>query len=411
MTFDVRKLRKPVFDALLHHFFNYRLRECWMPIYRCCRPIGRLPLVDAIWVFRDEHVREVLAHDREFPVPFAARMMEIAGGRNFVLGMEDGPEYRRNYAQLAKAFQRDDVPTHVVPAAARASQAVLRGRSRLDAVRDLIWAVPAQLCEDYFGIEVPDRLLLADWTVAMSTYVFDIGDTPSPLKRDLAMTAAGGFRDLIRIAIRNTRRGAGKGVVLQRLIEMQNNDRQLTNDVLEAHLFGMVTGLIPTNLLAGGNILDTLLSRTDFLKRTQNAARVGDAELWRHLRETLRFRHINPGPLRTCGPAGYTLADGTPHARYISPGTKVLASTQSAMFDGRKVKRPRRFNPDRPADDFLIFGYGQHWCLGAYIAIAQLTQTFKALLLKKNLRRATGAAGKLQRVSIFPANLTVEYEP
>ena len=59
----------------------------------------------------------------------------------------------------------------------------------------------------------------------------------------------------------------------------------------------------------------------------------------------------------------------------------------------------------------MVFGYGQHWCLGAYIAIAQITQTFKALLLKPGLRRAPGDAGKLRTITVYPAHLTVEFDP
>ena len=74
------------------------------------------------------------------------------------------------------------------------------------------------------------------------------------------------------------------------------------------------------------------------------------------------------------------------------------------------MKRPREFDPDRPADDYLVFGYGQHWCLGAYIAIAQLTQTFKVLLAKERLQRAPGKKGRLQYITMYPAHLWVEFQ-
>lgn len=126
--------------------------------------------------------------------------------------------------------------------------------------------------------------------------------------------------------------------------------------------------------------------------------------------ECLRFRHINLGAFRTTWEQGYTLAAGTRRERFIPPGSTILASTQSAMFDARHVRHPRRFNPNRPAEEYLVFGYGQHWCLGAYIAIAQLTQTFKALLRKPELRRAPGKQGRMQRRSTFPAHLHVEWD-
>jgi cytochrome P450 len=169
----------------------------------------------------------------------------------------------------------------------------------------------------------------------------------------------------------------------------------------------MVLGFIPTNVLAGGNMLETLLRRPEFLKRTRAAALAGDDDLlWRCLRETLRFRHINLGPWRIC-PNGYTFGEGGPCPIKIPPGYKVLAIFQSAMFDSRRVERPHSFDPDRRDEDYLVFGVGQHWCLGAYIATAQLTQTFKLLLTKGNLQAADGTAGRMKRFNIFPLHLNV----
>jgi cytochrome P450 len=398
--------------GLVNWLFEYPQREWWMRICRRFWPIARIR--SSTMVFRDEHVREVLAHDKEFPVPWGGRMVELSRAKNFVLGMADGPEYRLNYQQLGKAFRREDAATLVAPRAAKVSADILRDKTRIDAVRDLIWAVPSHLCESYYGIAIPDKLLFAEWTVAMSSYLFGTcTDEISTAGKRLAMTAANGFRDLIRRAIENARQGHSPGVVLPRLITLQKSDPHLSDDVLEAHLFGMATGFIPTNLLAGGYILSTLLRNDDFMARTRNAALADDDDLlWRCLRETLRFRNVNLGPFRMCGPtAGYTLAAGTRHAKHLATGTGLLASTQSAMFDRRRIANPTRFDPHRPAEDYLVFGYGQHWCLGAFIASAQLTQTFKALLRKPGLRRARGPAGRLKTITVFPAHLWVEFDP
>ncbi len=408
--FNIAAMHTPI-AGLINWVLDYPQRECLMRFLRRFWPVARIPSFGVL-VSRDEDVREVLAHDKEFPVPWGGRMLELSHGKKFVLGMEDGLEYRLNYEQLAKAFRREDVAIYVVPRAAKASAEMLRGRQRIDAVRDLIWAVPSQLCEDYYGIEIPDKLLFAEWTVAMSSYLFGSCTDKIPTSgRDLAVTAADCFRTVINRAILNARQGDSPGVVLPRLIAMQKSDPQLTDDVLEAHLFGMVTGFIPTNLLAGGYILSTLLRNDDFMVQTRNAALADDDDLlWRCLRETLRFRNINPGPFRICGPDGYTIAAGTRRAKYVAPGTGLLASTQSAMFDSRRIAHPKRFDPKRPAEDYLVFGYGLHWCLGSFIAIAQITQTFKALLRKRGLRRARGADGRLQSISVFPAHLWVEFD-
>ena len=229
--------------------------------------------------------------------------------------------------------------------------------------------------------------------------------------RTMAREASNGFRALIRHSIQETRKGNGRGVVLPRLVDMQKRGVPgLTDEVMEAHLFGMVTGFVPTNLLVGGNILETLLRKERFMARTRAAARADDdGLLWRCLQEALRFRFFNPGPFRVCA-QDYTLAAGTGRETRIAKGDKLVVMTPSAMFDPRRVACPHEFNPDRPADDYLIFGYGQHWCLGAYIAIAQLRQTFKALLAKPGLQRAPGDDGQLKYITVYPANLWLEFD-
>jgi cytochrome P450 len=78
------------------------------------------------------------------------------------------------------------------------------------------------------------------------------------------------------------------------------------------------------------------------------------------------------------------------------------------MFDERAVVEPKKFNPDRPAHESMVFGYGLHWCIGVFLARAQITQTFKALL-KRDIQRAHGPEGQLRTIGLMPAHLTVEF--
>ena len=56
----------------------------------------------------------------------------------------------------------------------------------------------------------------------------------------------------------------------------------------------------------------------------------------------------------------------------------------------------------------MVFGYGLHWCIGVFLAKAQITQTFKPLL-KRGIRRADGPEGQLRTIGLMPAHLTVEF--
>ena len=118
----------------------------------------------------------------------------------------------------------------------------------------------------------------------------------------------------------------------------------------------------------------------------------------------MRFRHINPGLPRSC-PAGFRFAAGGG----IPPGNKVVPLVQTAVLDPRRVAQPDAFNPRRGDEEFLSFGVGQHWCIGAYIAQAQLTQMFKLLLRLNDLKALDRRVRTLRFNGLFPISLKVRF--
>jgi len=391
--------------CILERLLSYPQRL--MAIGRFFAPVVRICMVSWVFVLRYDEVREVLNNSRAFPVDWGGRMKQVTGGENFVLGMPPDAEYKLSYKQLAEAFPRKEIKEHVAQPAAQFTEEFLRGSPReFDAVRDLITAVPTRLCRDYYGLEIADEAVFARATLAVSSYIF--GPSRNDKSTRLALAAAQDLRAVFLAAIDGARKGTNRGVVVPRML----NDMKLPDEVIVAQMFGMVLGFIPTNVLAGGNMLETLLRYPDFMLRARTAALAGDDDLlWRCLREALRFRHINPGPWRDCD-EGYTFGKGGPREIRIPPGSKVFALTQSAMFDERRVKRPHVFDPDRDDADYMIFGVGQHWCLGAYMAMAQLTQTFKPLLRLNNLHAMGNPSVRTVRFNgLFPLHLTVGYDP
>jgi cytochrome P450 len=385
-------------------------------------PISRIPFTKWVLVWRWEDVREVLEHDREFPVPFGKKVIELNGGPNFLLGMADDPVYWRYQEQVMRAFSFDDVATVVAPLSGRLASEIINGCTdgRLDAVQDFITRVPTLICKSYYGFDLSQDagslVEFGHWAIAMSTYMF--GDpTDNPSYRKAALAAGDRVRAMVDRSIRDGKSAlsgpdsARSDTVLARLIEMQRKGAEgLTDEVIRAYLIGMVAGFVPTNTMAAGNILEMLLRRPDFMAKAQAAARAGDDDLLeRCLFEAMRFKPLNPGPFRDCG-EDYTIAKGTPRATFVKAGSRMLASTQSAMFDERQVERPSDFDPGRPASDSMLFGHGLHWCVGAFIARVQITQTLKALLLLKGLRRAGGMDGQLQLLGPFPEHLFVEFD-
>lgn len=412
LEFDLNDLRRQtVIERLVQRLVDH---PRWLfAILRRFRPIARLPFTDWWMVTRFDDVQEVLDHDQIFPVPFGKKVRDLDGGPNFLLGMAADATYWRYQKQVMQAFRFDDAANVVAPLASQFAQEIIdRSGGRLDAVQNLITLVATKICERYYGVQIADdaEVTFGQWTIAMSNYMF--GDpTDKPAYRRVALAAGERLRPLIDGAIVGAKMGAGlPDTVLARLVAMQRAGAEgLTDEIIRTFLIGMITGFLPTNTMAAGHMLELLLRRPDFMAPTRAAALAGDDELLKRcLFEAMRFKPLNPGPVRNCA-ADYTIAAGTRRATRISKGAKLIAGTQSAMFDNRRVARPNDFNPNRPASDFMLFGYGLHWCIGAFIAEAQITQTLKALLLTKDLRPAPGKAGQLQLLGPFPEHLVVEF--
>jgi cytochrome P450 len=439
-AFDVGRLESPALSsALLDALLRYPVGQRILDVLRWIKPVWRIPFLEWTLVLRYEHVREVLSSSGEFQVPWGAKMKRVTSddgaeppnGRNFVLGMtEPDAHYRQDYALLAQAFAFGDVATTVSRLALEASETCLRDWQPtqqtpfFDVVERLVLSVPAMMCDTYYGIPIADPVHFGKCSLAVSSYLFgppfeDDGKASTARKREMALAAAAPLRHTIRTAMREAEQSLmangdnpADSSPLHRLMRAKRDScGAIDDDRIHVQLFGMVLGFIPTNVLAAGNLLETLLDKPEFMLRTVQAARAGDDErLWRCLRETLRFRNINPGPWRLCA-HDTLLANAHGRATRIRKGEQVLACTQAAMFDGRRITHPHLFDSNRPDEDYLVFGLGQHWCLGAYIAIAQITQMFKVLFTHFDVSPAPGAAGRMKRVSVFPLHQMVSLKP
>jgi cytochrome P450 len=385
-----------------------------LALFRRFWPIPKFPGKQAM-ATRYDDVQEVMRRDREFEVPWGDRVQLINGGPNFLLGMPAGEDYRQILKHIMAAFRREDVEKIVTPLATRFASEIVEGSGgHFDAIEDLIARVPVRVVEEYYGVKIVandparDRAEFAHWCLAASAFTFGNPDDKAGYRR-AAVAAGERLRPLIDASIAAAKATPGGDTILARLVAEQPKSG-LSDLVLRSYIIGMIMGFVPTDRMAAGKALEQLLRRPDFLARAQAAARAGDDDLLRRcIREAMRFKPIFIGPQRKCV-ADCTLAEGTPRATRIRRGTKMLPSTQSAMFDERRVKDPYDFNPDRAAADYMLFGHALHWCVGAFIAEAQITQTLKPLLARPGLRRARGSAGKLTLIGGFPHHLWVEFD-
>jgi len=347
---------------------------------------------------RYDHVVEALGRPDVFKVPFGEEMarlndgVEPGTGTPFLLGIDNPVEHVKQARCLMARLELPDIPK-VARMSFDAGQKLLRqGTHPFEAIHGLITAVPIEVCRSYFGIpiEKANAQRFAAASIVLSGHLFG----KPPIKRSKQWpkpTPEDKAGDYVRFFVNRAIKMGAPDTVAAKLSD-------LSEARARAILMGMVVGFVPTNTLAGGHILDVLLSKVEAMDAAVNAARAGDDDrLWQCLIEALRLRPINLGPFRVC--EGAYRFDTTS----IAHGKRVWAMTASAMRDSQRIDKPDRFNPQRTASSYLHFGFGMHWCIGAMLARAQLTQTFKALLRHGKLTRTSA----LKYRGLFPDSLTI----
>ena len=391
--------------ALLRLFQpNLVLKRVWVAAY---------PNNGTALVTRREDVTDVLTRDADFGVVYAPRMGMITDGANFFLGMQDTPTYTRDTSNMRLAMRRDDVPAIVAPIVATTAAALVDALpGRIDVPQMLTQPVAARLLAQYFGTPGPSEAEIADWTTTLFWYLFiDLKADPELDTKAVAMAAA--FRAWLDgwIAARKAD-GEPRDDVLGRCLAMQAGGLVGMTDIdIRNNLIGLLIGELPTTSATANLALDELISRPEALAGAQAAARAGDDVLLAaYVFEALRFRPLNPIIYRRALREA-KIADGTLRARRIPEGTMVMASNLSAMFDPLAVPAADSFRTDRPWETYMLWGHGMHTCFGAHLNRATLPALLKPLLAKPGLRRAAGAAGRIDAQGTpFPVHFHLEFE-
>ncbi|TIU75477.1 MAG: hypothetical protein E5W03_23985, partial [Mesorhizobium sp.] len=109
--------------------------------------------------------------------------------------------------------------------------------------------------------------------------------------RQLAVVGGDRLIKVIDRSIAAVREEAGKDDrPLARLVALMDQGRLSLPDI-HSIMLGMVAGFVPTNVLAGSNCLDVILSRTDAREAVDEALGAGDTgKLDRAIMEAMRFK-------------------------------------------------------------------------------------------------------------------------
>lgn len=378
------------------------------PLFALLRTVKPVLLIhDIAFVTRYADVVDVLTNDGAFGVePYTGKMQALAG--DFILGLDETPEYERDVSILRLAAPRSDVPKLSDFVAQTAEELVARAGGTIN-VADVAKRVPARLIGRWFGTPGPDEDSMIAWTMAMFEDIF-VNVKNDPQIHEAAAQASSKLRPYLTDAIAERKRanGAGGETMLDRLIAMQATPATAFSDAeIATNIIGLVVGFVPTIATATTFAIDVLLDRPDALHSAQAAAQADDIDTVRaHMWEAMRLAPQGPGLLRRAT-TDFVLGEGTHHATRVPAGTVTFAATQSAMLDGDVVTDPNEFRVGRPAHHYLHFGAGLHQCFGRFANAMQIPLIAAALLRRPNLARAAGEAGRLVRTGPYPQSLVV----
>ena len=382
------------------------------PLFALLRAVKPVLFVhDIAVVTRYQDVVGVLTHDEAFGVePYSGKMTSLAG--DFILGLDETPEYERDVSILRLAAPRSDMP-RLTDFVAQTADELVEAAAGADAtvnVADVAKRVPARLIGHWFGTPGPDEDSMIAWTLAMFEDIF-VNVKNDPAVHAAAAQASSQLRPYLleTIAERNRAGNGQTDTVLDRLLAMQGTAASAFSDAdIATNIIGLVVGFVPTIATATTFAIDALLDRPDALSGAQEAARADDIDTVRaYMWEAMRFAPQGPGLLRRAL-ADFVIGEGTGHATTVPAGMLTFASTQSAMLDGGVVDDPDAFRIGRPAHHYLHFGAGMHQCFGRFANAVQIPLIAAALLRRPNFARSAGTDGELVKSGPYPESLIVQ---
>jgi cytochrome P450 len=254
--------------------------------------------------------------------------------------------------------------------------------------------IPYLMMGDYFGVPGPDKASMLRWNRTIFWDIFlDLKQDPTiranALESSKEMLAY--LHDLTQEKKREMKAGIlPNDSMLARLLAMQGGEKpSFTDQEIPGNLSGTYMGFLEPTNKAMVNILRQFFARPDVLAQAREAALADDAERMLGLAmEAMRFHPNGPLLMRHSPKEQYIGGHNGRKKRRIPAGKTLYLMTQSAMFDPRAVEKPERFNPHRPREIYLYFGYGLHTCFGNYINYVSIPEMLISLLKRTHLKPA-----------------------
>jgi cytochrome P450 len=264
---------------------------------------------------------------------------------------------------------------------------------RADLVRDVTSKYPVQVICGLVGVPLEDSAQFHQWAEEVNT---------GPMNPPRGMAASQAMRDYLAPIVED-RRENPRDDLISDLVTAEIDGHKLDDEKIYGFLRLLLPAGAETTFRVMGNALVALLTHPEAMR-----AVVADrALLPAVIEETLRWETSVTQVSRVA--SENTELEGCP----IPAGAAISVLTASANHDEARYDEPDEFRVDRPAQNHLAFGTGQHQCLGMHLARLELRVGLDTILERlPNLRLDPDAAPPIIQGFAFrgPVSLPVLFD-
>jgi cytochrome P450 len=285
-------------------------------------------------------------------------------GAGKMLAVTDGPRHTALRRLMLKAFSPRSL--RVIADRLRAvtddllAAAVAKGQC--DFAADVAAYIPLATICDLLGVPEADRaqvLRLTKSALASDSLEHTAMDSWLA-KNDILMYFA---------KLAKQRRGTPHDDVVSLLATAQIDGVDLTEDEIMLNCYSLILGGDETSRLSMIGAVQAFMDHPD----QWLALRDGQVEVDSAVEEVLRWTT----PTMHFGRAATN--DVLMHGRQINAGDIVTLWQASADFDPEVFDQPEKFDLARSPNSHLAFGYGPHFCLGAYLGRVEINAMLTSL--------------------------------
>ncbi|ADO75026.1 cytochrome P450 [Stigmatella aurantiaca] len=344
------------------------------PLYeelRRDRPVCHVEPGGLVAVSRYKDVEHVLKH----PEVFSSHGFRVAWEPEWVVDnplahgivAQDGAEHLRLRSAVSRAFTPvaiNRLGAQVRETAAQLADALLE-QGEADFMDGFATPLPARAMSGILGLDPSLERHYKRWTEAV------VGITPVPLsEKHIHYTRATivEMKAHMQRAI-DERRQQPTDDLLGLIVRGKSDSEPLSNSQMMALCFNLLTGGLETTSFFFSNAVRVLAERPDVYAQL----RADRTLLPQFIEEVLRY----DGPVR--GLPRIVTSDVELSGVRIERGACVLLLVASANRDEAQFQAPNHFDLQREQKG-ISFGYGTHYCVGAFLARLEAQAGLEALL-------------------------------